>query len=173
MNMIPRARLIYTSIWSSEQVANLKHPERNLYIGMITIADDDGRFKADERFLNAQIFPYDNISAKKVAEMRDHIHLIGLIFVYQVENTLYALHPKWTRFQKLRSDRTKPSEIPTPLVANTQPSDNRPTTEVNESEVISPQENISGTPQQTFSMQDTRKVWEETSRKIRDGTYDS
>lgn len=173
MNMIPRARLLYTSIWHSEQVTQLKPLERLLFIGMVTIADDDGRFKADERFLNSQIFPYDSFQATKVAKMRENIHSIGLIYVYKVENTLYAVHPNWTRFQKLRLDRVKPSEIPPPVVANLQPNDNHTTTEENVSEEMISKEKIEGNNQKKSGRDQALDAWKVVTEKNKKYSYES
>ncbi len=119
--MVPRARLLHTKIWSSDQFLRLTPTERLLYIGLITFGDDQGRLRGDARFLKHQFFPDDPIDTKKIEKMRNAICASGLIEVYIIENTFYISHPRWTKYQKLRPDRMKESEYPAP------PSDTCPT----------------------------------------------
>ena len=52
-------RMIRTSLWQNEQFAKLSDKAKLLYIGTITIADDDGRLKGNSLILKGQIFPLD------------------------------------------------------------------------------------------------------------------
>ena len=123
--MIPAKRMLHTKIWYSDQFASLKPIECLLYIGMITLGDDDGRLRGDGRFLGGQIFPFRKISPRQVEKMRDRIAEVGLIVIYSTQKGLCISHPNWNQYQTLRKDRAKPSDIPPPLVANPQPTDNQ------------------------------------------------
>ena len=117
--------MLHTKIWFSDQFAALKPLECLLYIGMITLGDDDGRLRGYARFLGGQIFPFRKISARQVEKMRDRIAEVGLIVIYSTQKGLCISHPNWTLYQTLRKDRAKPSDIPAPLVASPLPSDNQ------------------------------------------------
>jgi hypothetical protein len=119
MNMIPRARLLHSKIWLSDQFLELTTSERLLYIGLITYGDDVGRLRGDGRFLKHAFFPYDKeIDAKTVEKMVDHISSVGLIEVYNAGKMALIHHPKWHVYQKLRADRMKESEYPAPTSDN-------------------------------------------------------
>lgn len=108
-------RMLYSNIWESGQIAKLTKSARLLYIGTITIADDDGRFKANPSLLRSKIFPLDDdVKITDVTSWLKEIVDVGLIEAYTVGFDDYAFHPNWTKFQKLRADRKKESLIPPP-----------------------------------------------------------
>lgn len=112
--MIPRARMVHTKIWHSDQFCKLSVSERLLYIAMVTLADDTGLMRGDARYLSKYIFFCDRYSDKRVEKMRDHIAEVGLIHVYSDDAGTYICHPKWNKYQTLRKDRIRDSEYPLP-----------------------------------------------------------
>ncbi len=132
--MIPTRRMLHSKIWHSDQFAMLKPLEGLLYIGMITLGDDEGRLRGDGRFLKSQLFPYSKIGVRQVETMRNRIAEIGLIVVYPSQNGTCIWHPNWTKYQILRHDRAKPSEFPPPPVANSPPSGNQTSTQTQDKE---------------------------------------
>jgi len=127
--MIPRARLIHSKVWQSEQVQSLKISCRLLYIGMITLADDEGRLPGSGKFLRAQLLPGDRVGVKKVEKMRDEIEKANLIAVYRKENSVFIQHPKWSKYQTLRRDRSRLSQYPAPTSGTVHPDDRQTTAE--------------------------------------------
>lgn len=117
---MPNKRMIHTKIWVSKQVNSLKPLERLLYIGMITMADDDGRLRGDGVYLRHNFFPFDKIGPIKVERMRDRIEEVGLIIVYEVNDNVYISHPKWNDHQTLKKDRYKTYGFPPPPGDNTE-----------------------------------------------------
>lgn len=121
--------MIHTTIWVSGQVAKLSRDARLLFIGTITIADDDGRLKGSPAYLRSQIFPYDeDVTIGDVRKWLDEILKLKLITKYIVEEEDYLSHPNWTEYQTLRSDRRKESHIPSPdssVTTTRQPNDNQ------------------------------------------------
>lgn len=112
--MIPFARMIHTKIWSSDQVLSLRYSERLLYIGLITYGDDVGRLRGDVSYLKRQFFPYDRIGPGRMEKMLQALHDRGLIIRYQTEAGIFIQHPNWKKYQKLRAERAKESEYPSP-----------------------------------------------------------
>ena len=94
---------------------------------MITAGDDEGRLRGDAAFFKRVFFFDDHVSVEKLEKMIDRIHESGLILKYKVNDNFYILHPKWKKYQQLRADRSKPSEIPAPPSDIWQPSDTRTT----------------------------------------------
>lgn len=120
-------RMIHLSLWASEQVGRLSLQARLLYIGLITLADDEGKLKINPSYLKSQIFTYDDsISGSDIRTWTQEIEREGLIVLYVVDGNTYGRHPKWAKYQTLRKDRLKWSNIPTEdsLATNGQPNDN-------------------------------------------------
>lgn len=128
-------RMLHHKVWKSIQFSKLEYWERLLYLGTLTLADDDGRFIANSKILKAEIFPLDDpIDSKMIDEMKSHIKKVGLVKFYEIDETEYGLHPKWKLYQSLRKDRRKISAIPPPPEENNlepvrQPSDTQVTTQ--------------------------------------------
>jgi hypothetical protein len=128
-------RMLYSNIWESGQIAKLSKPARLLYIGTITIADDDGRFKANPSLLRSKVFPLDeDVTVADVSTWLKEIIDVGLITTYEVAGEIFAFHPNWTKYQTLRADRKKDSLIPLPpddnqVATNCQPDDGHQTAE--------------------------------------------
>jgi hypothetical protein len=107
--------MIYSKIWTSEQFSILSQTARLLYIGTISIADDDGRLRGNPAYLKGQIFPYDDITSDEVLKFRDEIVTAALLICYKVDNYEYLEHPNWTEYQKIRKDMYIPSRLPPSL----------------------------------------------------------
>ena len=54
-----RRRMLSPEIWHNQQFGSLTLEQRLLYIGLISMADDEGFFVADPRSVSAEIFPWD------------------------------------------------------------------------------------------------------------------
>lgn len=123
-------RMIWTSLWLNEEFGSLTDKAKLLYTGMITLADDEGRVKANPAYLNSLIFPYDkNHSNTQVAYDLSSLVECKLIGIYKIDDKQYAYHPNWNNYQFLRKDRMKRSSIPSPTLVSTkrQPSGNHVT----------------------------------------------
>jgi len=67
-----------------------------LYIGTLILADDDGRLRADPRFLKGQIFSYDEkITSTEVEGWLQNLASFGQISLYDHDGVRGLLHPKW------------------------------------------------------------------------------
>ncbi len=54
-----KKRMLDGGIWANEKFAELPCMARLLQIGLINLADDQGRIKAHPSYLRSQLFPYD------------------------------------------------------------------------------------------------------------------
>lgn len=124
--------MVHNSIWASGQVSRLSRDARLLYIGAITLGDDDGRFKGEPALLRSQIYPYDDdVKVADVAKWLGEIVAQNLLAEYVVEGQRYLYHPKWEDYQHIREDRRRDSNIPAPTLeffpmsATRQPSGNQ------------------------------------------------
>lgn len=106
-------RMIYMKIWSSAQFGLLPDKAKLLYIGSITIADDDGKLIGTPSYLRGQIFPFDSdITVSEVLHLRTLVEESGLFSTYNVNGVDYIEHPKWQEYQIIRRDIYKESTLP-------------------------------------------------------------
>lgn len=123
--------MLHANIWESVQFTKLSRDARLFFIGLITIADDDGRFKANCSLLRSKIFPLDEeVGAKDVEKLLEETVAAGLVSTYKIDQELFGYHPNWEKYQTLRADRKKESSIPPPpsieaIATKRQPSGNQ------------------------------------------------
>jgi len=95
-------RMLDSSVWSNENFAALPPRGRLLQIGMITIADDQGRLKAHPLYLAKEIFPYDHVEVADVSKWLESMVENGTILLYTVEGKQYAQFLNWWEYQSLQ-----------------------------------------------------------------------
>lgn len=122
--------MVHTDIWKSKQVSWLSLQARLLFIGLISLGDDDGRLRGDPVLLRSEIFPRDeSVTVADVRGWLGEVVSAGLVVLYTVDDEDYLAHPNWTKYQSLRADRKKDSSIPLPpdnlLTTVLQPTDNQ------------------------------------------------
>jgi len=107
-------RMVYTSLWQNPEFGALSDGAKLLYIGMITVADDDGRLRGNSHLLRSQVFPFDEkVSIENVRKWINDIVRSKLVTFYKVKNEYYIQHPNWEKYQYIRPDLYKKSKIPT------------------------------------------------------------
>lgn len=112
----PRIRTLKPEIWQDEEVGRLDHSERLLFIGLITMADDEGRLRALVPAIAGHVFPYDDSAAAKVKRWLKAIANTGLIVCYEHAGTPYVQIVGWAKHQKI--NRAQESKIPAPPVTD-------------------------------------------------------
>lgn len=119
--------MIYTTLYGDKKIASLSIEARFLFTGLVVFADDDGRLEGDPVLIKSKIYPRDeNIKTEDIKKWLSEITSAGLIENYEVNSEPYISHPNWSKFQKLRSDRRKESNIPPPdnqMTTSCQPND--------------------------------------------------
>ena len=105
-----RQRMIQPGIWTDEGFLSISVPARLLFIGMISMADDEGRGLATDRCLKALVFPADDITLEKVRGLRDELAGNVNVKFYDVAGKHYYQLTKWRNHQRL--ERPKKSLIP-------------------------------------------------------------
>jgi DNA replication protein DnaT len=110
--IMARIRTIKPSFWGDEAVAELSRDARLLLIGLISSADDEGRFLASINAVSGYVFPHDDISPTKLRRWLDEIESAGIIRFYSVSRREYGAFPKWGKHQVI--NRPQPSVLPAP-----------------------------------------------------------
>ncbi len=107
-----RIRTIKPEIWESERLGKLYISTRLLFVGLISLADDEGRGRGSPRYLLGRLHPYAPEKIKE-ADVWNDLQLLSkrrLIRTYEIDGCWYYEIPGWHDNQKI--DRPKPSKLP-------------------------------------------------------------
>lgn len=110
---MPRRRMIDPKFWGDETIGKLTPDERLFYIGLFSLADDEGRICGSPTYLRSQIYPYDDLPLDSVVAWLKHLDEIELIHTYDDPSgngSKYIDHPKWFKYQRI--DHPTPSLLP-------------------------------------------------------------
>jgi hypothetical protein len=110
--LMARIRTIKPTIWGDEKVARLSRDARLLYIGLISMADDDGRFLASMTAISGYVFPNDDLPPTKVARWFAEIVRAGLVVAYEHDGIRYGAHLNYRKHQRI--SHPQPSPLPAP-----------------------------------------------------------
>lgn len=110
-----RQRFIWPTIWKDPVFGRLQPLEQIMFIGLFSIADDEGRLLADPAYLRSELFPYKDYTTKKVQTIRDGVvGKCNSIHLYRAPEVEYIALLNWDEFQKPKYP--KPSKIPPPFL---------------------------------------------------------
>lgn len=107
-----RIRSIKPSFWTDPDVAALRRDARLLVVGLISNADDEGRFLATATAIGGMVFPHDELPPATVRKWRDEVAKAGIIEIYRVDGSEYGYFPNWLKHQKVY--KPYPSTLPPP-----------------------------------------------------------
>lgn len=107
-----RIRSIKPSFWTDPDVASLTRDERLLVVGLISNADDEGRFLAGPVAIGGTIFPHDELPPATIRRWRDRVQTAGIIRLYTDGGFEYGHFPNWLKHQKVY--KPSPSTLPAP-----------------------------------------------------------
>lgn len=110
-----RIRTIKPEFWEDEKLGKVSRDARLLFVGLISLADDDGRLRANPTLIRAQVFPYD--TKTDVSAWLEELSRARRIILYQADGESYAEIPKFNKHQKI--DRPSPSKLPAPCEPST------------------------------------------------------
>lgn len=108
----PRIRTIKPEAWQDETIGGLSLGARMLFIGLITMADDEGRLRAMPAAVLGHVFPYDHDAARKLTGWLAELEQGHVILRYSVDSKPYIAFRHWRRHQ--RPNRATASELPPP-----------------------------------------------------------
>lgn len=107
-----RIRTFKPSFWADEDIAELSRDARLLCLGLISFADDEGRFLASTAAISGYVYPHDDLPATKVRRWLDEVEKAGIVRLYSVNRREYGVFPNWGRHQKI--SHPAPSILPAP-----------------------------------------------------------
>lgn len=107
-----RIRTIKPEFWHSPHQAELDWPHKVLFLGLLNLADDEGRALADPRYIKGQLLPYEEVTAVEVDELLVHLHRVGLVELYDHAGRRHLCITNFSKHQSI--DRPKASKLPDP-----------------------------------------------------------
>jgi len=107
-----RIRTLKPEFFADERVGGVSIPARYLMIGLICIADDEGRVKAGAIPLAGHLLPTDAAAIRKIPGWLDELAETGLIVLYEHGGHKYAAIRNWAKHQRI--NRPTPSDLPPP-----------------------------------------------------------
>ncbi len=108
-----RKRMLSPSIWESESFSALSDFAKLVFIGLISLSDDEGRGRANPSYIKSTLFPYDE--HRRVAEVKSALSEIARCTstqLYSVNGNDYYVLTSWTRWQRI--DKPSKSKLPAP-----------------------------------------------------------
>lgn len=107
-----RIRTIKPQFWGSHDTSRLSIHARLLFIGLISMADDEGRFLASPNSVNGFVFPNDDLPPARIRKLLDECADVGVIRLYQIQGINYGLIPTFRAHQRV--SHPQPSALPPP-----------------------------------------------------------
>jgi hypothetical protein len=109
---VARIRTIKPSFWTDDRVTHLPWDARLLLIGLISMADDHGRFVATPQSVLGYVFPHERVSEAKFRRLMGLISDTGIVQLYGTNGCTYGYLPRWKKHQKI--SHPQPSPLPDP-----------------------------------------------------------
>jgi len=106
-----RKRMIDPNIWQSEDFGKLSNLAKIVFIGLFSLADDEGRGRANPTYLKSSLFPYNEgmRSADVEVALSEISRNMSVVF-YSCDGSSYYSLLSWDNFQKI--DKPTNSKIP-------------------------------------------------------------
>jgi len=101
-----RKRMIDPKFWADDEIIELNHMQRLLFIGIWNFADDSGIIKNAPKSIKASVFPADNIKFTELVSSINELVSRGLLECNDDDTLLRVVN--WSEYQKI--NRPQPSK---------------------------------------------------------------
>lgn len=105
-----RIRTVKPEFWTSESMGRVSREARLCFVGLWSMADDEGRSRAVSRMLANLLYPYDDDARGLVDGWLNELEREGCIQRYEVDGNHYLQVCNWLKHQKI--DRPSKSKLP-------------------------------------------------------------
>lgn len=106
-----RKRMIDPNIWQSEDFSKLSTLGKLVFIGLFSLADDEGRGRCNPVYLKSTLFPYEEgIRSADIDKTLSEISSNMSVIFYSCDGSSYYSLYNWNTWQKI--DRPSESKIP-------------------------------------------------------------
>lgn len=108
-----RIRSVKPTFWGDDKVSELSRDARLLMLGLISMADDDGRFLASHQAVAGYVFPNDqDVTPKRLAGWLGELAGQGMVVLYNGGRIKYGCLPKFRTHQRI--SHPQKSTLPPP-----------------------------------------------------------
>jgi len=108
---VARKRMIDPNIWQSEDFSKLSTLGKLVFIGLFSLADDEGRGRCNPVYLKSTLFPYEeSIRSADIDKTLFEISSNMSVIFYSCDGSNYYSLYNWNTWQKI--DRPSQSKIP-------------------------------------------------------------
>jgi hypothetical protein len=112
MTFRPRIRTIKPEMWADEKVGQVSRDARLLFVGLITMADDEGRLRGMPAAILGHVFPYDDDALRKLRAWLASSRRAASSCPTQHGGVTYFYLPGFVRHQVI--NKSKASTLPGP-----------------------------------------------------------
>lgn len=106
-----RKRMVDPSIWQSEDFSKLSTLAKLVFIGLFSLADDEGRGRANPTYLKSSLFPYnENLRSTDIEKTLSEISSNMSVVFYECNGSSYYSLLSWYIFQRI--DKPTSSQLP-------------------------------------------------------------
>ena len=106
-----RKRMIDPNIWQSEDFGKLSLLAKIVFIGLFSLADDEGRGRANPVYLKSSLFPYEeSMRSADIAKTLLEISSNMSVVFYSCDGSDYYSLYNWSDWQKI--DKPTDSKLP-------------------------------------------------------------
>lgn len=106
-----RKRMVDPSIWQSEDFSKLSTLAKLVFIGLFSLADDEGRGRANPTYLKSSLFPYnENLRSTDIEKTLSEISSNMSVVFYECNGSSYYSLLSWYTFQRI--DKPTNSQLP-------------------------------------------------------------
>lgn len=106
-----RKRMIDPNIWQSEDFSKLSTLAKLVFIGLFSLADDEGRGRSNPVYLKSNLFPYEEgIRSADIDKTLSEISSNMSVIFYSCDGSKYYSLYNWNTWQKI--DKPSKSKIP-------------------------------------------------------------
>ena len=106
-----RKRMIDPSIWQSEDFSKLSTLAKLVFVGLFSLADDEGRGRANPTYLKSSLFPYnEDLRSADIEKTLSEISSNMSVVFYSCDGSSYYSLLSWYNFQRI--DKPTNSQLP-------------------------------------------------------------
>ena len=106
-----RKRMVDPSIWQSEDFSKLSTLAKLVFIGLFSLADDEGRGRANPTYLKSSLFPYnEDMRSADIEKTLSEISSNMSVVFYSCNGSNYYSLLSWYNFQRI--DKPTNSQLP-------------------------------------------------------------
>lgn len=108
---MPRIRTVKPELFQSESLGRASREARFLFVGLLTLADDEGRMRWIPKSIAGALFPWDeDVETPEINLWVAELEKEGSVRRYRVGPHDYLWIPEWARHQRI--DHPTPSRFP-------------------------------------------------------------